>query len=327
MSRTVAVTGATGFIGRTLSARLEQEGWRVRALARRRGPISHRQPASTEWIPGDLADEASLERLVRGADAVVHCAGAVRGATWADFAETNVAGLARLVDAVRRQAPAARFLLLSSLAAREPHLSFYAASKREGEKVLQAHGEAMRWAALRPPAVYGPGDREVLPLFRWMGRGIGPVLGGGRARFSLVYVEDLAAAVTTLVGGAFPVGRIFALHDGRPGGYSWPEVFDTASRLTGRRIRPVRVPQALLAVAARLNAALARCTGRSPMLTPGKVRELRHRDWVCDNADITRETSWTPNVSLEEGLRRTMGWGPGSAAGEPAQRGTWESHG
>ncbi len=315
MSPTLALTGATGFIGSFLRPHLVSAGWKIRAL-HRSAPAPRGTAESEgriEWLRGSLSDADSLKRLVRGAAVVVHCAGAVRGGSARSFNQVNVEGVARLVQAARQLHPAPRFLLISSLAAREPRLSFYAASKRRGEAVLGSEAGAMPYTILRPPAVYGPGDRELLPLLVWMRRGIAPVIGERTARFSLLYVEDLAAAVSqALVAADFRPGP-FELHDGRRGGYAWQEVMQTVAGISGRRVRGLRIPRAVLAVAATANHHLARAIGYPPMLTPGKVRELTHPDWVCDNDAFTRATGWVPRVGLEEGLRRTLGLkAPGS---------------
>jgi nucleoside-diphosphate-sugar epimerase len=138
---------------------------------------------------------ASLGRLVHGADAVIHCAGTVRGATKAHFNRVNVDGTARLVKLAIDHHPTPHFLLISSLAAREPHLSPYAASKRAGEAVLVKKSDKLFWTVFRPSAIYGPGDRELMPVFHWMKKGVAPILGSGNNRFSLLYVEDLAEAI------------------------------------------------------------------------------------------------------------------------------------
>jgi len=284
-------------------------GWNVRALVRSRS--AHRMPEKPglETITGSLEDVESLNRLVRGAAAVVHCAGAVRGATAADFNEVNVDGLERLVRAVLSLSPRPRFLLLSSLAARAPELSDYASSKRKGELALAAMAEDMEWVALRPPAVYGPGDREMLPLFQWMGRGIAPVLGEPHARVSLLYVEDLCAAVLSWLNAGSCRCGVYELCDPQTGGYSWAETIARVSALRARRIIRVPLPAALLKSIALVNVAIARLIGYAPMLTPGKVRELRHPDWVADNSALTAAIGWQPVFPLEQGLRRTMGWG------------------
>jgi 2-alkyl-3-oxoalkanoate reductase len=300
----VAVTGATGFVGRAVVRRLHALGWRVRALAR---PTSGTRLAGlpVEIVQGDLEDVAALSRLVTRADVVVHCAGAIRGVTAAGFRRVNVEGLRRLVAAIRSAGTPSRVLAVSSLAAREPQLSPYAASKRAAEGVLAGVSD-VPWTIVRPPAVYGPGDEALRPLWQALGRGILPVLGPPRARFSLLYVDDLADALAQLVRSTDHGGRIFELHDGRAGGYGWPDVLEAACRWSGRHVHAVRVPRTALMALAVVLVAVQGARGGRPLLTPGKVRELVHPDWVCDNAGLTGATGWTPRIGLDEGLRRTL---------------------
>lgn len=319
MPRTVALTGATGFIGSTLARVLHQAGWEVRALVRPGTAANRLTNLRITRVTGSLEDVESLRSLVAGADAVVHCAGAVRGVTQSDFRRINVTGVERLVAAAGRQTPPPYFLLISSLAAREPQLSAYAASKRDGERALQDHAGSMPWVVLRPPAVYGPGDREMLPLFRWMMHGIAFVTGAKRARFSLLYVDDLATAVARLLEQRDTQGATLELHDGRQHGYSWDDIVSTVRELRRSQVIRVRVPIVLLRVVAALNEGVARLFKLSPMLTLGKVRELSHPDWVTNNQAIHRATGWQPTVLFEEGLCRTLGL-PASRLGVPPDR-------
>jgi len=303
---TVAVTGGTGFIGGAVLRQLLHADVRVRALVRPTSRSSCFEAPGLTWIPGDLGDTQSLRHLVAGTGAVVHCAGAVRGRNLTDFAATNVAGVRNLVGAVREVKGCDRFLLLSSLAAREPALSAYAASKRQGELVLQEEAPDLNWMILRPPAVYGPGDRELLPLLQWLRRGVLFSPGRGEGRFSLLFVTDLARAVLYWLLSDAGSGCCCELHDGRAGGYSWEEVRQIGAQLYERQVRHIAVPEGLLRITAHFNAAAARLGGYRPMLTPGKVRELCHDDWICDNTLFNSATRWCPEIDLREGLRRTL---------------------
>ena len=308
MPRTLALTGATGFIGTALRRQLVSAGWEVRALHRRRvpQPQSGSDDTRIRWVCGSLSDPDSLRRLLKGASAVVHCAGAVRGASAEQFNQVNVAGVARLVQAARELHPTPRFLLISSLAAREPALSFYAASKRGGEDTLRTLAGPMATTIFRPPAVYGPGDREMAPLLRCMQHGVAPVLGSSAARFSMLYVEDLTEAIRQTLARPDWAPGPFEIHDGHPGGYSWEEVMTTVSRILRRPVRALRIPVALLRAAAAGNLLLAQLCGTLPMLTPGKVCELTHPDWVCHDAPLREATGWTPRIRLEAGMRLTI---------------------
>lgn len=319
MTGTVALTGVTGFIGSVLARRLSAEGWCVRALVRPASSKARNDSLAAEWIDGTLEDSESLCQLITGVDIVVHCAGLVQAPSKADFLRVNVDGVARLAQVAAKQKPLPRFLLISSVAAREPDISPYASSKRQGEMALVSGAAGMGWTILRPPAVYGLGNRVLDGLFGWMGRGVALILGPPNMRFSLLHVEDLADAVLRCLKGGVFAGQTFELHDGHPNGYTWGEVANTVAQVRERRVLHARVPVPVLDLLAKANTLLSRVFRYAPMLTPGKVRELQHPNWVCDNDEFYRATGWVPQLSLEEGLRRTLGLGPAIAGSALAQ--------
>ncbi|HET8701936.1 MAG TPA: NAD-dependent epimerase/dehydratase family protein [Nitrococcus sp.] len=304
MAGVVALTGASGFIGGALCQSLSRAGWRVHALVRR---IPSTDPApEIEWIAGDLANTAALGRLVAGADAVIHCAGAVRGRSAAHFERINVSGSEYLLQAARAEARCSRFLLMSSLAAREPALSWYAASKRRAEEALQREAGALALTIFRPTAVYGPGDRQLKPLLRFLQHGVLPVPGERDARVTLLHVHDLVAAVLCWLNTTDPVTGTFELHDGRAGGYTWPAIAAIAARAHSRRVRTLYLPRAVLSLVGKINLRLARWLEYQPMFTPEKLRELRHPDWICDNGALTETLGWQPRIDLERALRERL---------------------
>lgn len=244
--------------------------------------------------------------MLAGSTAAIHCAGAVRGRTLADFEPTNVLGSQYLVEAIKASDSAPRLLALSSLAAREPQLSPYAASKLAGERAVTASGDTVAWTILRPPAVYGPGDRELLPLFRLMARGIAPLPGRTTDRVSMLHIDDLTTAVLRWLAADSPPRRIFTLSDPTDAGYSWSDIVRIAGIVCGRRVRSIRVPSVVLDGIAGVNWAAAALLRYSPMLTPAKVRELRHPDWTCDWRELGAALGWQPKVDLVTGMRNTL---------------------
>lgn len=305
MAGVVALTGATGFIGGALCRPLSRAGWQVRALVRR-APDATLAPG-IQWIRGDLDNTAGLDRLVADVDAVIHCAGAVRGRCAERFHQVNVQGSERLLRATQRGARHARFLLMSSLAAREPTLSWYAASKRRAEELLAQQAGPVALTVFRPTAVYGPGDRELSPLFRLLHHGLLPVPGERTARLTLLHVHDLTAAVLRWLESPRPVTGTFELHDGRRGGYTWQGLATIAAQVYGRPVRLLPLPASAMRLAAAANLHLARWLGYQPMLTPGKLRELRHPDWICDNGALVEALGWQPEIELERAMREGLG--------------------
>ncbi len=161
--RLVAVTGATGFLGRRLVRVLAEQGWTVRILARRDITDPAWRDLEPQLVIGDLANTAALATLCDGADCVVHLAGPIKARDRAAFDRANVEGARRVAQAAKTAG--ARLILVSSLAAREPQLSDYAGSKRGGEDAArEIFGGDL--TIVRPPAIYGPGDVETLRLFK-----------------------------------------------------------------------------------------------------------------------------------------------------------------
>jgi len=300
----VALTGATGFIGQAVLRLLLDRGYSVRALARRTG-ILPRHPRLTE-VSGDLETPSALKELIAGADGVVHLAGAIAGRNFADFARVNVVGTARLIDAIEQHSPGSRLLFISSLAAREPALSDYAASKRDGENLVAT--SLLDWFILRPPAVYGPDDQALAPLWKLLAAGWLLRAGPPRARFSLIHVDDFARAIDGLLLLPWLGRRTRCLDDGRPGGYSWTDVADIAEQVSERRIRVMALPRAGLQLLGLTSRGWSRLSGRPAILGPGKVRELTHIDWVCDSRLCDVVPDWAPRKTLQSALPDLPGW-------------------
>ena len=273
----------------------------VRALVRNRAKASSLATQGIALIEGDLESASALNQLVCDCDFVIHGAGAVRGNSQGAFDRVNVLGTLALLNAIGAQPRPPKILLLSSLTAREPQLSWYAHSKYEGERLL---GQAanLEWIILRPPAVYGPGDQEMLPIFQWMQRGIALVPGSPEARLSLIHVSDLVNAIVVCLRSKGAIHQVLALCDGKDNGYSWRQLADIAAQHWSRKVRLWRIPAWLLNGVAAVNSNAAKITGKAPMLTPPKLRELRHEDWVVDNGPITTITGWAPKLELREGL-------------------------
>ncbi len=296
----VLLTGASGFIGRHLVSHLTARGHAVRALLRPASAGRRDLGGAVRIVVGELDDRQALRQALDGVGAVVYGAGSVRGRVLDDFRAANVTGVAAMAAALQELPDPVPLVLLSSLAASRPELSHYAASKAEGEAVLRGAGD-LTWVMLRPPAVYGPGDKEMLPLLKLVRRGLALRPGPVGQRLSLLYVTDLARAVTAALDH-LPRCRqgCFSLDDGRPGGYTWGDIGAAAG---SGRVREVAVPGGLLRAAAALNLALAGRLGYLPMLSPGKVRELQQDAWLCDNSAFTDATDWHPEVDLARGAR------------------------
>lgn len=240
-----------------------------------------------------------MKQALDGVSQLVYAAGSVRGRAPEDFEAANVTGVKVAAAVLASNQPRVPMLLISSLAASAPKLSHYAASKRAGENALRDSG-LTRWAILRPPAVYGPGDRELKGTFTAIRRGLVPLVAPADQHLPFIEVSDLAAAVTAWSRHAGAcAGGTFAVHDGQPGGYDWQAIRE---QIGPARTISLRVPNPLLDALSHVNLWLARIVGYAPMLTPGKVRELTYMGWTCSNDAFTAATGWAPQVRLAQGV-------------------------
>ena len=294
--KTVALTGATGFVGRITLDRLVAAGWHVRALTRR----DQHKKAGVSWVHGRLDDAASLNELCKGADAVLHIAGVVNAPHAAGFESGNVTGTANMIAAAQ-SAGIHRFVAVSSLAAREPALSVYGASKAKAENLVKA--STLDWTVIRPPGVYGPGDTEMFDMFRIATKGW--ALLPPRGRVSVIHVDDLARLLVTLLSAENVSKCLFEADDGTAGGWSHEAFAKAIGAAVGRDIRAVHAPGYLLKFAGWADRVIR---GPKAKLTPDRANYLAHPDWTIDPKAAPAIALWQPEIATELGLKDTVDW-------------------
>jgi nucleoside-diphosphate-sugar epimerase len=299
MPELVALTGATGFIGTALLNSFTRTGIKVRALSRQAKPDSD----LVEWVTGDLNSPQALRTLIDGADTIIHCAGVVRGKSNEEFLANNSTGTANLIAACDGQSEIKRFLLISSLAAKHPELSWYAFSKYKAEQALKSgRNKLPGWTILRPTAVYGPGDKEIRPLLQAMKMGLLTVP-NTNSKFSLIHINDLVIAIMLWATQTTPVEGVYELDDGTANGYNWEKLIELAKSNWGKSVFKIPIPVTLLKMLAITNLGLAKLFQYSPMLTPGKIQEITHPDWTCDNTLISSTLNWHPSIQLSDAMQ------------------------
>ncbi len=295
---TIALTGATGFVGQALLPELLEQGLPVQALARARKNRQLAHASGLSWVQGDLGSAAALERLATGADVMIHLAGVTKANDTQTFHRVNAEQAAGLA-AIARQAGVKHFIHVSSLTATRPNVSAYARSKADGERMVAEAVGDMPLSIIRAPAILGPGDEATIPVFSMLARGILPVPGGaaGRFRFSVMDVLDLTKFIRSLVSALPAPHRTVT-----PASHievSWDDISTIASRVTGRRVRQVRLAPELLSGAGYLTDIAGKLTGGAQVFSGGKVRELLSGDWLA-------ETIIDQPVPLEETLTRCL---------------------
>ena len=292
----LAVTGGTGFVGSHLLDIALAAGHQINALTRRDQP----EREGIDWILGDLSSRDALEHLVDGVDAVIHVAGTISAQTASGFEIGNVAGTLAMLAAATAGG-IHRFVHVSSLAAREPKLSLYGGSKARAEELVQ--GAGLDWAIVGPPAVYGPGDRETLELFRMAKLGL--MLMPPKGRVSVIHVRDLARLLVALAIPDGPANCLIEPDDGKPGGWTHREFARALAHAVGTKAAVISSPGILLRLAARADQLLR---GEKAKLTVDRAAYFSHRNWVVEPKRSAPKPVWQPQIETSEGLAETATW-------------------
>ena len=292
----LAITGGTGFVGSHLIDIASAAGHEIKALARR--PQEDRERVT--WIAGDLSSRDSLERLVDEAEAIIHVAGTISARTAAGFEIGNVAGTLAMLAAATAGG-VHRFVHVSSLAAREPKLSLYGGSKARAEELV--HSSGLEWAIVRPPAVYGPGDRETLELFRMAKLGL--MLMPPKGRVSVIHADDLARLLLALASPVAPSNILVEADDGKPSGWTHREFARALAAAVGTKAAVISSPGILLRLAARADQLLR---GEKAKLTVDRAAYFSHRNWVIEPKRACPPRLWRPEIDTRQGLKETADW-------------------
>lgn len=305
----IAVTGGTGLVGRALIDSLIARGDRVVALVRdpARLPVQLQPRANLDIVRGDLDNKDALFTLMDGADAVVNCAGLTHALNAEAFVHVNVTGAGRVAHAANETGT--RMVHISSLVARKPGLSAYARSKALSEaRIAERAGVNANWITVRLPAIYGPGDLATLPYFKIVKRGFAPEPAAKPApRVSILYVEDAAHAIMAAIDRAEP-GHVYEVGDADPDGRSWQEIAEALGAVFGKKPRVIRLPKFVLMVYAHSAETAANLMRRPIMVSPGKIREFFHDDWVAHSPLLSDATGWSAATSLASGFAKTVHW-------------------
>ncbi|MFZ5916108.1 MAG: NAD-dependent epimerase/dehydratase family protein [Chloroflexota bacterium] len=317
----VLVTGANGFVGSHLVEALLARGYGVRCLVRRSSDLAFIEHLPVEWVYGDVSGGEGLEVACAGVQAVCHLAGATKARDRETYFRVNAEGTRRLLETCARLAPElGRFVYVSSLAAAGPSpdghpideahppnpLTFYGQSKLQGEQYCHDYMARLPIVMIRPPAVYGPRERDIYFYFQMVNRGIKLLLGRGARRASFVFVADLVSMALHVLEDERAVGQTYFVTEAQD--YDWQRLSEMVASALGRRALRLVVPEGFLPVIAAAAGLQARFTRQPALLNDQKLIELRQRFWVCSGEKARRELGFETLYPLEKGIRITAQW-------------------
>lgn len=309
------ITGATGFIGSHLAEALVRKGFEVSCLVRDPAHLRFLEGQRVRLVQGDCTDFDSLPDAVKAVDYIFHLAGLTKARCDADYYNANVKGTENIVRATLKHNPyVKRFVCLSSLAAAGPSydgtplhesnepnpVSVYGKTKLEGEKIVVARSKDMPITVIRPPAVYGPRDGDLLVFFKMVKTGVIPYW--GKCYYSFLYVEDLIHGIILSALSEKAAGEIFYLSDGNI--YSTDDIVGAISDALQKRPLKLHIPKFVMNI---LGFVAERAKGPG-IINSDKIREMKYSHWICDTTKAIDMLRFEPKVKIKEGAQWTADW-------------------
>lgn len=320
---TILVTGGSGFLGSHIIEQLSQAGRPVRALVRKSSDTRFlRTLSNVELFDGAIDDRASLDRAVAGVEAIVHSAGLVKARNDEEFLRVNAKGTKNLLEAALPHAASLkRFVQVSSVAVGGPSDAYgnpvsvdseprpvtaYGRSKLAAERAVIAVKDRLKVTVIRPPAIYGPRDKEILAFFKSIKVGVLPLLGSPQNKLSMTFGPDCARACIRAIDADVASGSVFAIDDGAV--HTMAELISEAESAMGKKaFLRIPLPRRVVEGAAFMSESYGRLRNVAMMLTRDKCNELFDQ-WVIDGSKAQRELGFTPSVTFSQGVKQTVDW-------------------
>ena len=317
----VLVTGANGFVGSHLVEGLLDKGYQVRCLVRKTSNLKWLSGLKVEYAYGDISEKDSLKEAVRNVDIIIHSAGLTKAKTREEYFKANAEGTRNLMETCLKENPKLqRFVYISSQAATGPGedeqpkdeaapcrpVSYYGESKLEGEKIVTGYSSKFPVTIIRPPAVYGPRDTDMLGFFKVVKNGFRISFGKGESYISLVYVKDLVDGILLAAENTKAIGQTYFIADDRV--YSWREAFHIIAGALNKKTVPLRIPKSIVFLLAFFSENFYRLIGKTPAFNTQKAKEITQRYWGLNVSKAKSELGFIPKFTLERGAAETVRW-------------------
>lgn len=315
------VTGATGFVGSHLVDKLLEKNYEVYCLRRKTSSTKWLDGKNIKYVDGDLFSNEALEECIKEMDYVFHVAGLVKAKTKEGFYRGNYEATKNLLEITYKVKPdIKKFVLVSSLAACGPArntesvdenttpdpITTYGVTKLKAEEEVEKYKDKFPVAIIRPPAVYGPRDTEILIYFKTFSKGLNSVIGFDAKYLSLVYVEDLADGIILAAEKDIANGQKYFICMDKA--YNWDEIGAITTGLLGRKALKIRLPHSVLYSVGYLAELFSTFSKNPATLNIDKCKDITQLRWVCSNEKAKRELGFEAKHTIEESFKKTIDW-------------------
>jgi dihydroflavonol-4-reductase len=315
------VTGANGFVGSHLVDVLIGKGFEVRCIVRESSNLRWLESKNVEIIKCGLFNKADLSKALTDAEYVFHVAGVVKAKTEDGYFKGNVDTTRTLLEAaLENKNSIKRFLVLSSQTVTGPSLNgkpvteeteckpitTYGRSKYKQEKLALSYNDKLPVTICRAPAVYGERDTEIFIYFQNFAKGITTTIGFDKKVLSLIHAVDLAEGLYKAAVSENTAGKVYFISSEKF--YSWVEVNAVTSKVLNKKVIKIPVPHFVVYTIAAIAQFFSMFSSKAATLNLEKARDLVQHAWICDTQKAMREFGYKQNISIEEGIKRTVDW-------------------
>jgi dihydroflavonol-4-reductase len=315
------VTGGTGFIGSHTVEELLAEGFHVRCLIRpHQTNLRWLKDLPVNLVRGDLLNTSSILKCMEDSEYVIHIAGITKAKQKSEFFTGNVTTTSNLLLAASQLKHLKKFCFISSLTAAGPSvtgvplsetahchpITTYGKSKLEAERLCKRYSDKLPIVIIRPPAVFGPRDTDILEMFKWVSHGFKPVIGSSEKTLSLVYAPDLAKGIISATLNEKTIGETYNIADQTI--FTFSSIMDYLATFVQKRTIRVHLPKGLVYSMAGI-AQFVSILGKEPaVLNIEKARDLLQTHWVCDPRKIQEHIGFKTSTSIYDGVNKTFHW-------------------
>ena len=315
------VTGATGFIGSHLVESLLQKNYEVFCIVRKTSDLSLLKKLPCTFIDGDITDRNSLIDAVRDKDIIFHLGGLTKAKSVTDYYRVNADASQHLYEICLQHNPGIRKIVhVSSLAAAGPStpgkprvesdsenpLTDYGKSKLAGEKIAVSFMNKLPITIIRPPAVYGPREKDIFFYFQLIDKHIKPILGFQTKYLTIIHALDLVEAIVRAAESPQSTGHTYFVDDGYV--YSWQDLSSTIQKASGTWAIPLTIPEWLISGIAHIAEFFSRFSSNPALLNRQKIIELKQVAWTTNSEKIKRDLGFSPKYDLLKGCKMTVDW-------------------
>jgi len=314
----IALTGANGFLGSTITAQALALDHEIRPLVRS-GSNIELLPADTDPCYVDYNDLSDLQKALKGQQILIHNAGLTRAVSWEKYKKVNVDLTEKLIELFNNSPSLEHFIFVSSQAAAgpsKPHnpltesspcepVSMYGKSKLEAEKLIRSKIEG-NWTIIRPASVFGPGDKDFLQVYKMVKKHFMFYPIQKKKTFSLIYSEDLARLILSTIDKKEARKEIFFAANAKP--VTQEELTEYLEDIMSTFSNHLVIPEFLISIIAQIFELYSKLSGKLSIINKERLQEFKLADWQVSSKKAKKILNFTPQFEIYEALHKTYQW-------------------